>query len=135
MASLVIDASMAAAWCFSDEQTDYTNGVLKSIPSVTAFAPRLWPYELRNSVLMGVHRGRLSRPDAESFLSSLPILRIHLTDPISYDDVFKLADATGLTVYDAAYLDLVMRESAQLATLDDALRKAALSAGVSLFDP
>jgi predicted nucleic acid-binding protein len=110
MASLVIDASLAAAWCFSDEQTDYTNRVLQSLPSSNAFAPKLWAYELRNSVLMGVRRGRVSRPDAEGFFSSLPSLNIHLTDPVSYDDVFRLADATGLTVYDAAYLDLSMRE-------------------------
>lgn len=135
MANLVIDASLSAAWCFSDEQTDYANGVLQSIPSVKAFAPRLWAYELRNGILMGVRRGRISRPDAEVFLSSLPSLNIQLMDPISYDDVFKLADATGLTVYDASYLDLVKREGAQLASLDDALRKAAVSAGILLFDP
>lgn len=98
MANLVIDASLAAAWCFSDEQTEYTNGVLQSLPSLRAFAPRLWAYELRNSVLMGIRRGRISRPDAEGFLSSLRSLNIQLTDPISYDAVFKLADATGLTV-------------------------------------
>jgi predicted nucleic acid-binding protein len=84
---------------------------------------------------MGLRRGRISRPDAEVFLSSLPSLNIQLVDPISFDDVFKLAEATGLTVYDAAYLDLVLREGAQLASLDDALRKAAANAGIVLFNP
>lgn len=135
MANLVIDASLAAAWCFSDERTAYTNGVLQALPSFNAFAPKLWGYELRNSVLMGVRRGRISRPDADSFLSSIPSLNIHLTDPSSYNDVFKLADATGLTVYDAAYLDVVMRVGAPLASLDGALRKAAVNAGMVLFDP
>src|SRR6185436_592451 len=126
MADLVIDASLASAWCFPDEQTDYTNGVLQSVSSsLEAFAPRLWAYEIRNSVLLGVRRGRISKADAERFLDSLEDLSIHLTDPVSYDGVFELAERHGLTVYDAAYLDLALREGAQLASLDDAFRKAA----------
>jgi predicted nucleic acid-binding protein len=134
MADLIIDASLASAWCFPDERTDYTNGVLRAISSsMEAFAPSLWAYEVRNSVLMGLRRGRISRADAEGFLDSLADLNIHLADPVSYDAVFKLAETNGLTVYDAAYLDLAIREGAELATLDDALRKASVKAGISLY--
>ena len=134
MANLVLDASLASAWCFPDEQTDYTNGVLQAISSsLEAFAPRLWAYEIRNSVLMGVRRGRIGRADAEEFLTSLADLNIRLADPVSYDGVFALTQLSGLTVYDAAYLDLAIREGSQLASLDDALRKAAVKAGLSLF--
>lgn len=134
MANLVLDASLASTWCFPDERTSYTNGVLQAISSsVEAFAPRLWAYEIRNSVLMGVRRGRIGHADAEEFLSSLADLNIRLADPVSYDAVFALAQSNGLTVYDAAYLDLAIRERAQLASLDDALCKAAVKAGLSLF--
>ena len=102
--------------------------------SSQAVAPPLWAYEIRNSVLMGVRRGRIGRADAEAFLDSLIDLGIHLADPISYDDVFRLAETSGLTVYDAAYLDLAVHESAQLASLDGALQKVALNAGVILFE-
>src|SRR5882724_11999363 len=106
MAALVIDASLAAAWCFPDERTDYTNGVLQAISSsVEGSAPRLWAYEIRNSILMGMRRGRIVEADAQEFLSSLKDLSIRLTDPVSYDDVFQLAERHCLTVYDAAYLD------------------------------
>jgi predicted nucleic acid-binding protein len=36
-------------------------------------------------------------------------------------------------VYDAAYLDLALREGSQLASLDAALQKAAVKSGVALF--
>jgi len=52
-----------------------------------------------------------------------------LTDPLSYDGVFSLADRHGLTVYDAAYLDL--REGLLLASLDNELCKAAGNSGVA----
>ena|SRR5437016_1058837 len=117
MADLVIDASVAASWCFPDERTDYTNGVLMVVSAPTlATAPRLWAYEVRNSVLMGLRRGRVTKTDAEDFLSSLQGLPISLTDPVSYDGVFTLADLYGLTVYDAAYLDLALREGLPLAS-------------------
>ncbi|MGA2144775.1 MAG: type II toxin-antitoxin system VapC family toxin [Bryobacteraceae bacterium] len=135
MAKLVIDASLASAWCFPDEQTEYTNGVLHAISySLEVSAPRLWAYEVRNSTLMGLRRGRIGRADAEDFLDSLADLNIHLADPVSYDSVFRLAELNRLTVYDAAYLDLAVREGAQLASLDGALQKAALRAGVRLFE-
>jgi predicted nucleic acid-binding protein len=44
---------------------------------------------------------------------------------LSYDGIFRLADRHGLTVYDAAYLDLGLRKSLPLASLDDALVRAA----------
>ena len=135
MAGLVIDASVASAWRFPDEQTEYTNRVLQAVSdSLEAFAPRLWAYEVRNSILMGLRRGRISRGDVEGFLDSLADLNIRLVDPVSYDAVFRIAELNRLTVYDASYLDLAMREASQLASLDDALRKAAMRAGVVLFD-
>jgi predicted nucleic acid-binding protein len=39
----------------------------------------------------------------------------------------------GLTVYDAAYLELARRRNLPLATLDQALRAAALTEGVPLL--
>jgi predicted nucleic acid-binding protein len=136
MPSLVIDASLAAAWCFPDEQTEYTNGVLRSVSdSLEAFAPRLWAYEIRNCILMGLRRGRIGTADAKGFLDSLADLNIHLVDPVSYDDLLDLAETYRLTVYDAAYLDVALRENSELASLDESLQKAAKKSGIVLFDP
>jgi predicted nucleic acid-binding protein len=87
MADLVIDASIATAWCFPDEQTEYVNATLRAVSSsaLTVIAPSLWAYEVRNSVLMGLRRGRISNADAETFLDSLADLNILLADPVAYD--------------------------------------------------
>jgi predicted nucleic acid-binding protein len=136
MPALVIDSSLAAAWCFPDERTDYTNAILKAISApLEAIAPSLWAYEVRNAVLLGLRRPRISDADALAFLESLKALPIRLVDPISYDDLLRLADRNGLTVYDAAYLDLAIREGLPLASLDKALCKAALDSNVVLFQP
>jgi predicted nucleic acid-binding protein len=85
--------------------------------------------------LTAVRRKRISMADADGFLRSLSDLRIHLADPLSYDGVFELADRHGLTVYDAAYLDLVLREGLPLASLDTALIRAAAQSGATIFQP
>src|SRR5712671_1264135 len=137
MAAVVIDASIASAWCFPDEQTDYTRAVFQAVSSsaVDTVAPRLWAYEIRNSVLMGLRRGRISKPDSAQFLVSLNELNVRLSEPASYDDVFSLAQQHGLTVYDAAYLDLAIQERVTIASLDGQLVRTAQRAGVQLFQP
>ena len=136
MAAFVIDSSVAAAWCFPDEQTGYTNGVLATLSDlVAAVAPRLFAYEVRNTILMGVRRGRIQRSEAGTFLASLHKLPIRFADPESYDRVFELAETHRLTFYDAAYLDLALRGSLPIASLDRALVQAAAQSGVSVFQP
>jgi predicted nucleic acid-binding protein len=122
MADLVIDASIAAAWCFKEETTGYTDRVLIAVSGFfAAVAPRLWAYEISNTVLIGVRRRRITQLHAGDFLESIADLRIRLMDYVSYDPVFSLAQNHGLTVYDAAYLDLALRERLPLASLDSAL--------------
>jgi predicted nucleic acid-binding protein len=135
MEAVVIDASIASAWCFPDEQTNYTDAVFQVIASSAwdAVAPRLWEYEIRNSVLMGLRRGRISKQDSEQFLAELDALNIRLIDPASYDQVFDLAQVHGLTVYDASYLSIAMEGRLPLASLDKKLVRAAEAAGVLLF--
>jgi predicted nucleic acid-binding protein len=136
MASVVLDSSIGAAWCFPDEETSYTKAVLQTVAAPSeAVAPRLWAYEIRNSVLLGVRRNRITQAHAEDFLDTLNSLPIRLADPPSYDAVFALAGRYALTVYDAAYLDLAIREGLPVATLDKALTRAAEQSGVAVFKP
>ena len=136
MPAIVVDSSVTCAWCFSDEQTDYTRTILNAVSDrFDAIVPRLWAYEVRNVVLMGLRRKRITQAAAEEFLQSLADLSFILTDPPSYDAVFALAARHGLTIYDAAYLDLAMREGVPIASLDSALIRAASQSGVGLFQP
>ncbi len=137
MPAVVLDASVASAWCFPDEQTEYTRMLFEVIASsaVNAVSRRIWAYEVRNSVLMGFRRGRITKPDSEEFLFSLNLLNIRLVEPVSYDAVFYLAQLHRLTVYDAAYLDAAMSNGLALASLDGQLNRAAETTGVRLFQP
>ncbi len=60
-------------------------------------------------------------------------MRLRLESSSHSLDVWGLARERDLTVYDAAYRELAIREGLPLATLDRALEKAAFSEGVALF--
>lgn len=136
MATFAIDSSIAAAWCFPGEQTPYTSSVLRALATpVEAAAPSLWAYEIHNSILMGLRRKRIDQTHADEFLGTLRCFPIRLREPASFDFVFSLANRHGLTVYDAAYLELALRERLPLASLDNALVRAAGQCGVAVFSP
>jgi predicted nucleic acid-binding protein len=134
----VVDSSVSLAWCFADESDVYAEATLRELGSAEARVPGLWPYEVANALLMGERRGRLTPADTRRALDDLDDLPIHV-DVTGHQrgrrEVLELARQEGLTVYDAAYLDLAMRERVPLATLDGDLREAAARVGVPLFTP
>lgn len=92
----------------------------------------MWAYEIRNVILRGVRQEKITTKDAGDFLTSLSALRIRLLDP-PYDSVFRIALQFDLSFYDAAYLELALRERLPLATLDQRLCAAAAAASVPVY--
>jgi len=74
--------------------------------------------------------------EIESFISQLENLPIHadpLTSHQSFSRTFALARIYRLSSYDAAYLELAIREGLPLATLDKNLIKAAKKTDVAIY--
>ena len=137
MPVVVIDASATLPWCFADEATEATNALLAGLRAGgEALVPSHWPVEVANALRMACRRGRISSSDISQFLEDLEALPIRIdgTDKtLIRKKVYPLAEQYDLTVYDAAYLELAMRQQLALATLDDGLSKASRLAGVSLI--
>ena len=55
------------------------------------------------------------------------------TMAVAWSKTLAFAESYGLTVYDAAYLELALRRGLPLATLDGALRKVMQKAGGKLL--
>ncbi len=136
METIALDASIAMTWCYPDEQSDYAYRVLDALAHGSAIVPAHWRLEVANAILFGERKGRLSASDVLRFLSlveSLSLVTDPQTSPRSLTGTISLARTYRLTSYDAAYLELAIRDNLVLATLDAALRKAAQSAGVRTF--
>lgn len=136
MSKIVVDASVALAWCFPDEGNRYADEVLAALDAHQAVEPAIWGMELANAVLVGERRNRLQAPEIERFIELLGGLNI-VEDarrlPDLFLDVLPLARKCAIAVYDAAYLEVAIRNNAPLATLDQALQRAASAIGVRSF--
>jgi len=139
MPAFILDASATLPWCFSDEATAATNALLARLRAGDeAIVPAHWLLEVANALLIAVRRKRVTPQDAHQFLLDLEFLPIHIDTTsrnLVRSRVYPLAEQYDLSLYDAAYLQLAIREGLPLATLDDDLRKAAGVARAHLVWP
>jgi predicted nucleic acid-binding protein len=129
----VLDASIAITWAMRDEDHPLADLAFLEIQSGTAIVPGIFWYEIRNILVLNERRNRIMPDDSTRFLAFLEQLSIDMDSPRNGTQVMDLSRKYNLSVYDAAYLALAMRERLPLATLDKDLRDAALAAGVSLL--
>jgi len=134
--SVVLDSSVTLAWLYSDELTDPVRQVFERVTATRAWVPALWRLELANSLHMAVRRKRIDAAFRNASLADLALLNIGTdpdTDAFAWSTTLQLAEAHGLTVYNAAYLELAQRMALPLATLDEELRAAGRAVGVVLL--
>jgi predicted nucleic acid-binding protein len=134
--SLVVDASMTIAWLFRDERTDLPQAVLRRVAAEGALVPSIWRLEVANVLRNAVRRGRCNEGYSARSLRRLGRLRITVdseTDRHAWGATTELSRVHGLTVYDAAYLELALRSRQSLATKDTAMLRAAREVGVDVL--
>lgn len=136
MPAFVLDSSVALAWALPRQQTTRTKTLLDEATEHGALTTALWPIEVANVLLIYERRKQMTaaeRTSAVGFYSGLPIQTDDQTAVRAWSTAFELALAHKLTIYDAGYLELSLRSGLPLATLDQALSKAASSLGVPVL--
>ena len=71
MKSVVLDASVALAWCFPDEQSPYADQVLQALEGRSVLVPAIWPLEIANGLLVGERRKPFSQTETVRFVDLL----------------------------------------------------------------
>lgn len=134
--SVVLDGSATLAWFYPGETTVALSELFDRVVARGAFVPELWKIEVASSLTLGIRRRRITIEDREEALSDLYSLSITVdrhTGKHVWHETLAIADKHSLTVYDATYLELALRLSLPLATLDEDLRNAAQHEGVALL--
>ena len=132
MKSYVLDASVAGAWLFEEQQSksaiQFRNQALGSV----AIIPQLFRYEIANLILNNTRKNENeAREAAFKFIESIPVM-VDFKTP-TYLDLVELATEAQLTVYDAIYLELAIRYEVPLATYDKKLAKAAIKLDIEIL--
>jgi predicted nucleic acid-binding protein len=136
MTEVVIDASVALAWCFRDERTENTAKLLERVQTDAAAVPNLWHLEVANVLALAERRRRITPAESTELIALLEALEIVVdeeTPSHALGRVLDLAREERLTAYDAAYLELAMRLGLPLASKDVDLCDAAERLGVSVL--
>lgn len=98
----VVDASVTAAWVFADESSELADQTFKRLDWDRAVVPTLWWYEIRNVIVIGERRGRLTAIAAAECLDVLETLPIDIDVVQVGRTVWNLARRHRLTFYDAS---------------------------------
>ena len=136
--AFVADASVAVGWVHPSQATPEASAMLDAIADgTTLVVPALWPLEVANALTVLRRRAKLTEKERQAALGWMRGLRVqvdHEMALLAFSTLAELAANHGLSVYDAAYLEVAQRRSLPLGCKDGPLRKAAMAAGVELWD-
>jgi predicted nucleic acid-binding protein len=134
---LVIDASVALAWCFRDEARPKTDALRGRVTLAGAVVPPHWRIEVENTVRVGERRSRITPVQVGDFVQFIRAQLIEVDQrPLAttFGDLLPLARQYSVSVYDATYIELASRRGLPLATLDDNMNRAARQLGIDVLD-
>lgn len=126
----------ALAWIYDNESTEAIRAVFNQIADAGAVVLTLWRLEVANGLTVAVRRNRIDMDFRDAALADLALLDIAIdqhTESQAWNETSRLADRFRLTLYDAAYLELVTRRKLRLAIPDHDLRAAATTIGTRIL--
>lgn len=93
-----------------------------------AVVPVLFRWEMQNGLLFAFKRKRIDRLDIREHLEALDALNLRIDEAIvrfPFNAGLEFAMRSGLSAYDAAYLELAIRTSGKIMTRDERLHELA----------
>ncbi|HWU12496.1 MAG TPA: type II toxin-antitoxin system VapC family toxin [Caulobacter sp.] len=131
--SVVLDASIVMASLFDEDDSARARDIVMTALEERPIAPSLWRLEVANALRMAVRRQRCDEAFVDRSLKRLGAMSVTIdveTDLHAWDQTLALSRQEGLTLYDAAYLELAKRMGSRLASFDQDLVAAARRRGV-----
>lgn len=138
MADIVLDSSFLIAVLVEEDHSDFSRTTLKAFEGRTLRAPALIAWEVTNTLQVKVRRKLLTPDERSASLANLGLLGVEAEPPPDATVLARIAsacDRTGLTAYDAAYLELALELGAELATLDRRLAEIGRAEGLTIHAP
>lgn len=134
--SWVADASWTAALFLPDECSSGIDERLAELQDGVLLVPQLWWYETTNILCSAERRGRISVDQIGRIFLLIGALPLETDERIAVliaRRIYDIAATTGVSAYDAAYLELALRRRRPLATLDAESARAAQTLGVTVI--
>ena len=127
----VLDNSVVSGWFLQDQANAYTRAIAHRLQDDQALVPAIWELEFANVLRTACVRQRMNSQAAHEVAEQVSRLPIEVDRrSVGPSEILGLSLRFGLSSYDAAYLELALRQRVPVATQDERLRAAALASGV-----
>jgi predicted nucleic acid-binding protein len=133
---IVIDASATIALILNEDAAATSEQTFRRLVADDVVVPNHWIAEIGNALVSNVRRGRLDRRQFEFVTTTLEQLEINVEPPPTFSELIAIAEGaidSGLTYYDAAYVDKARSYQAPLFTFDRKMRAAASRLSIPLL--
>lgn len=133
---IVLDASLVIAWLMTEKLPSADTDVYNDLPDNVLVVPSHWPLEISNALRSRIKSNRISISDFHDIMERFDLLNVEVQSPLELDEIGPLAQFAvthELTTYDAAYVQLALQRRVPLATLDRAMRTAAMKLNIPLL--
>ena len=140
LAAVVVDASVSVSWVLKEqsESSLAESLFLQGHRGVRAlWVPCFWLWECGNVMLTYRKQKHIAEPDVPELLRIFryPAILFDAPPDVSIQaQTIQIAYSTGLSYYDASYIELAQRKNAELATFDQAMKTAARGLGITCLD-
>lgn len=134
MTKAVLDASVAVAWLWPPQATEASDAFRRGASAFELQAPFVFDWEVRNLFLRFFGRGLNGPRLYARAMDALEEFEIMLAHPTGAATPELLAMTEGLSLFDAAYLDLALEQDVALVSKDRQLLAAATRRGLQVHD-
>ena len=134
--SIVLDASIAVASGFEDARSKIAQEIMATAIEEDMIVPSLWRLEVANALRTATRSKLCDDAFVDRSLGRLQAMSVTIdpeTDIHAWAETLRLSREEGLTLYDAAYLELALRTGSRLASFDRQLVAAARRRGVDVL--
>jgi predicted nucleic acid-binding protein len=131
--TVVIDGTVALAWCLGDETSGQADLVLSLLATTRAAVPSHWELEVVQGLMAAERRGHIDSGDLDRLIGLMAALPVDIEPPGRSEALRvtqRLAKRHTLTPFEASYIELALRRAFQLVTMDPAVAQAARLEGV-----
>jgi predicted nucleic acid-binding protein len=116
--SVVVDASVTLDWFFRSERASYGNKVLQHVLREGCVQPINWASEVAHGLVKGVRKQQVIVEEAQRAMELLRTIETKVDQPdwrTLMTRLYGLSQKHNTSGYDAAYVELALRQNLPLA--------------------
>ena len=132
---IVVDASFIIAHVLGEDAAVEQVNLVETLRQGRLVAPAHWLAETTNALVTNVRCKRISLEDVDLILRELATYNIDIRPAFVEDAtrIIAISSEQNLTAYDSAYVLLALESNAKLATLDEAMLRAARRLNIAVI--